>query len=790
MKTILRNLFYTLKRFRTASVLNLLGLSTAFAAFILIMMKVSHEYNFDTCYPDSDRIAVLNLSINHHPNELIVLSRPFVEGVIDETPAIECGAFFDCSPDSTEPISTDAKQPQYIYEPVTVVSPDFARTLGMTFMAGNDEGLRQSGGAIISESQARKLFPKGNAVGSYLYMPENKKLLITGIYKDFPENSQFRNVIYRDIDKRKNKDRWGSQSYYAIIRMKPGINIRTLNEQLRSSHLTENMTFYSDSDLEICAMPIRDVYYEANPWIFYKVGDRQHTWLLIAIAILTISIAAINLINFSTALTPMRIRSINTQKVLGSPVNQLRLGLILETVSIVFIGWLLSLFIVWVLTHLKLLSLMGFTPSFITYLPVILASGCIALLTGLAAGLYPAWYMTSFPPALMLKGNYALSTKGRLFRTLLTSFQYIISSVLLVCAGVIWLQNRYMKTQDTGFVRDEIVIAELPHRGQNQSQFTAFKHELDKFPEFKGTAYVSTKLGAGDVYDMTSSEYEGEDFYHYDILVSADFGEVMGFKLLEGRFFLPSDTVSGNKYTYCLGTKRIKDEQHIPTDTPFKGNHSKSNYIVGYIDDVTFTSSRVNTFVYSPFLFSVEPRLTKLPYAYIRIKAGSDVTTAFRHIHETAGKIFPGYPVEVNFFNIYYQQLYEKETNQQYMVTLFSLLAIIISLVGVFGLTIFETEYRRKEIGIRKVYGANTRDILWKFNRTYLRIITICSIIASPIAWFFMDRWLQNFIVRVSLSPWIFLAAFTIIVVLTLTTITIQNYRAAISNPVNCLKSE
>lgn len=319
MKTILRNLFYTLKRFRTPSVLNLLGLSTAFAAFILIMMKVSYEYNFDTCYPDSDRIAVLNLSVDHHPNELIVLPRPFVEGVIEETPAIECGAFFDCSPNYAELISTDAKQPQYIYEPITVVSPDFARTLGMAFITGNDEGLRQPGGAIISESQARKLFPKGNAVGSYLYMPENKKLLITGVYKDFPENSQFKNVIYRDIDKQKNKDRWGTQSYYAIIRMKPGINIQTLNEQLKSSHLAENMTIYSESDREVCAMPIRNVYYEANPWIFYKVGDRQHTWLLITIAILTISIAAINLINFSTALTPMRIRSINTQKVLGSP---------------------------------------------------------------------------------------------------------------------------------------------------------------------------------------------------------------------------------------------------------------------------------------------------------------------------------------------------------------------------------------------------------------------------------------------------------------------------------------
>lgn len=178
---------------------------------------------------------------------------------------------------------------------------------------------------------------------------------------------------------------------------------------------------------------------------------------------------------------------------------------------------------------MKLLSLIGFTPSFFTYLPVILISGGIALLTGIIAGLYPAWYMTSFPPALMLKGNYALSAKGRLFRTLLTSFQYIISFALLVCATFIWQQNQYMKIQDTGFARDEIVIAGLPHKGQELSQFTTFKHELEKFPEFKGTAYVSTKLGASDVYSMTGSKYEGEEFYHYEIRVSPDFGEVMGF---------------------------------------------------------------------------------------------------------------------------------------------------------------------------------------------------------------------------------------------------------------------
>lgn len=794
MKTILRNLFYTLKRFRTASVLNLLGLSTAFAAFMLIMMKASYEYNFDTCYPDSDRLVMLNFG-EEKDNSITLLPRGPIDFLIQQVPGIEYGTIYaPCW--QKQAFCTNPENPQYFYETPWAVYPDFGKVIGLQFVKGSDKDMDKPESIIISESYAHKLFPKGNALGSYLYTEGNTGLVagidkfrICGIFKDLPENCQFKNDIFIRMSDFQ-KDDWGSMNFFAFFRLKPGVSATDINSQIEASGANKRLNIVDKGNQRLYVFPIQKLYYDMSASYYLKTGNRNTMILLVSIGLLIIIIACINLINFSTALAPVRMRSINTQKVLGSPVNQLRIGLISETIAIVLIGWLLSLFIVWILTHMKLLSLIGFTPSFFTYLPVILISGGIALLTGIIAGLYPAWYMTSFPPALMLKGNYALSAKGRLFRTLLTSFQYIISFALLVCATFIWQQNQYMKIQDTGFARDEIVIAGLPHKGQELSQFTTFKHELEKFPEFKGTAYVSTKLGASDVYSMTGSKYEGEEFYHYEIRVSPDFGEVMGFKLLEGRFFLASDTISSNKYTYCLGTKRIKDEQHIPTDTPFRGNHSKSNYIVGYIDDVIFTSSRVNAFAYSPFLFTVESQLTKLPYAYIRIKAGSDVSTALRHIHETAEKIFPGYPVEVNFFNTYYQQLYEKETNQQYMVTLFSLLAIIISLVGVFGLTIFETAYRRKEIGIRKVYGAKTSDILWNFNRTYLRIITICSIIASPFAWFFMDKWLQNFIIRINLSPWVFLIAFAIIIILTLTIVTIQNYRAATSNPTENLKIE
>lgn len=179
-----------------------------------------------------------------------------------------------------------------------------------------------------------------------------------------------------------------------------------------------------------------------------------------------------------------------------------------------------------------------------------------------------------------------------------------------------------------------------------------------------------------------------------------------------------------------------------------------------------------------------------LPFAYIRVKAGSDMDTALKHIRETISDCFTGYPTEVKFYDQIYGQLYQKETDQQKIITWFSLLAILISLVGVFGLIIFEAEHRQKEIGVRKVYGASIQQILWMFGRSYLILSVVCSLIASPIAWYAVSEWLKQFNERILISPWVFLCTCLLISAITLVTITIQNYRTATSNPIDCLKSE
>lgn len=794
MKTILRNLFYTLKRFRTASVLNLLGLSAAFAAFVLLMMKVSYERNFDTCYPHADRLVMLNLSEAKGSNHVSILPRGPIDYLIQQVPGIEYGTIY--SPAwSKQAFYTDPKNPQYFYEEPWAVYPDFGKIIGLKFVEGSDQEMNQPESVIISESYARKLFPKGNALGSYLYAdtpdwrsPEATKFRICGIFEDLPENCQFKNDLFVPMGKLQEND-WGSQNFYAFFLLKPGVSIEEVNQQITATGVDARLFTEEPSTQKLYVFPIQKLYYDMYSPYYFKTGSRSTMTLLVSIGFLIILIACINLINFSTALAPMRMRSINTQKVLGSTNGELRRALTLESVVIVLVSWLLSLCIVAALIHLNVLSFMGFTPSLLVYWKYVVYTGLIAVLTGIVAGLYPAWYMTSFPPALVLKGNYALSGKGQRLRTVLIGFQYIVSFALITTAAFIFLQNRFMRNHELGIDKDQILVASLPQQPFHSSPYRKFDSQLKSFAEIDDIAYAKWELGASEGYTQYAFTYKGTQYGHQYIDVTPNFCRVMGLHILSGSDFLPSDSIYTSQLNF-IATQDLQQESGIPAgETLDFFPWGMKALLKGYVNNVQFTSLKMNPV---PYVFCPNGAYSNqvLPFAYVRVKAGSDMDTALKHIRETISDCFTGYPTEVKFYDQIYGQLYQKETDQQKIITWFSLLAILISLVGVFGLIIFEAEHRQKEIGVRKVYGASIQQILWMFGRSYLILSVVCSLIASPIAWYAVSEWLKQFNERIPISPWVFLCTCLLISAITLVTITIQNYRTATSNPIDCLKSE
>ena len=264
MKTILRNLFYTLKRFRTASVLNLLGLSTAFAAFMLIMMKASYEYNFDTCYPDSDRLVMLNFG-EEKDNSITLLPRGPIDFLIQQVPGIEYGTIYaPCW--QKQAFCTNPENPQYFYETPWAVYPDFGKVIGLQFVKGSDKDMDKPESIIISESYAHKLFPKGNALGSYLYTEGNTGLVagidkfrICGIFKDLPENCQFKNDIFIRMSDFQ-KDDWGSMNFFAFFRLKPGVSATDINSQIEASGANKRLNIVDKGNQRLYVFPIQKHY--------------------------------------------------------------------------------------------------------------------------------------------------------------------------------------------------------------------------------------------------------------------------------------------------------------------------------------------------------------------------------------------------------------------------------------------------------------------------------------------------------------------------------------------------
>lgn len=706
MKTILRNLFYTLKRFQSASVLNLMGLSAAFAAFVLLMMKVSYERDFDTCYPHTDRLVMLNLAQPQEENYVSTLPRGPIDYLIQQVPGIEYGTIY--SPAwQKQAFYTDPKNPQYFYEEPWAVYPNFGKIIGLKFVEGSDQEMNRPESVIVSESYARKLFPNGDALGSYLYTdtpdwrnPEATKFRICGIFEDLPENCQFKNDLFVPMGKLQEND-WGSQNFFAFFLLKPGVSVEEINQQIAATEANKRLFTGDQGTQKLYVLPIQKLYYDMHSPYYFQTGSRSTMTLLVSIGFLIILIACINLINFSTALAPVRMRSINTQKVLGSTNGELRRALVAESVSIVLIGWLLSLGIVAALIRLNVLSFMGFTPSLLVYWKYVLYTGVIALLTGIVAGLYPSWYMTSFPPALVLKENYALSGKGKRLRTVLIGFQYIVSFALIVTAAFIFLQNRFMRNHELGIDKDQILVASLPQMPYHSSPYRKFDTQLKSFAEIDDIAYAKWELGGTEGYTQYTFRYKGNNYGHQYIDVTTNFCRVMGMHILSGSDFLPSDSIYTSQLNF-IATQDLQKESGIPAgETLDFFPWGMSATLKGYVNNVQFTSLKTGSV---PYIFCPNGIYSNnvLPFAYIRVKAGSNMDSALKHIRQTMSECFTGYPTEVKFYDQIYGQLYQKETNQQKIITWFSLLAILISLVGVFGLIIFEAAHRRKEIGYEK----------------------------------------------------------------------------------------
>lgn len=795
MKLMIRNLLYLFKRFKTAVVLNLFGLTIAFAAFLLIVMQVDYEMNYDAMHSKSGRTFRLEANhgeFEHNAIHCLMFSDAFVNSSAHITDYSYRYPFYGgeryCQIDEVD----DQGEAKVFKENFQLCLPNISDVFDFHMKEGSVGCLSIPGSVLIPESVAKRLFDKQSAIGKRIRMsgssgwqPVSTTILtIGGVYKDFPGNTTVQNRIYVPMDQLDLlKSSWQMYANEIYVTLDDPLNKEEVLDHFNKTFDFAKSQMGSAQEIALRLTPLKDVYYTHDTTFdFNPKGHRETNYVLLGIAFLILFIAGINFTNLTTSLIPLRLKTINTHRVLGCSIYKLRAISLIESIVICLISYILALFIVNDLSYTPIANWVDADIRLSQYKGLILLTALIAILTGCLAGPYPAIRSTSYAPALVLKGSFGLSPKGKKVRVALIGFQYTVSIALIIVTLFMGLQNHFMtSSEQLGFNKDQVAIVNLTPEiyAKHKPQYI---QKLKDYPGIEDVAFSVYELSKeDDMIDLEYARHEDKDVFFKVFYASENFLSVMDIQVEEGRDFTRED-LNKAQSDYIINPAAERDFHLHP------GDRFNDRTVLGVSKDFRFNSCRIAS---SPFVFALNndipnPKLV----SYIRFNSKTNLQEAVAHVRETLKEIDPTFPFEISFYNTILNNLYQKEQTLGKLISLFGIMAILISIVGVFGLVLFETQYRRKEIGIRKINGATTGQILLMFNKTYIRIVSVCFIISIPIAWMGTQQWLENFAYKTPLHLWVFIVAFLIILSVTIGTVTFRNWQAANENPVNSVKSE
>ena len=794
MKTIVRNFTSMFRKFVSASLLNLLGLSLAFASFFVIMTQVNYDLGYNKSFTEHEKLFRLTLKLGPGMEDYgVTLPRPLVEQLAAASPHIK-GYGIEEGWTRIDQYMLDDQE--YSLNLVYGIH-DYMSVFKPTVICGDLKGLNQLPNIVLPRSEAMRIFGTANAVGKTLKYKwvEDWIFNVCAVIEDYPENNFLHGVSFRGTNE--NEGNYNNWNYQAYIRVDDTANLPNVITAMRQKAVELfkddfNMTTQQEEEaLQVVLTPIADTHFakdlsKDSPNI--KSVSRSSVYLLICFSLLIVLIAAVNFMNFTLAETPLRIRSINTQKVLGASTASLRGSLLAEAVIISLLAFVGAMAMVWLAHDLGLQELVQGSILLQDNLWLAGVTLLISIVVGLLAGAYPSYYVTSFPPALVLKGSFGLSPKGRVLRTSLICLQFVVSFMLVIGVGIMYLQSYLIFHTDYGFDKDEVMV--VPTAPDTRNHADAIDADLRKIPGIEGACLAQSVLGSSDRY-QTWGRGEGDKHMTFTcVFVDWRFLSVMGIDIVEGRNFRQTD---GDVYIFNESAK--KKYPWLAVDKPI---NDEDMPVVGFCEDIKYTTLRVDD-SQQPIAFVVPSRDGYFKgdfwrnHLLVRVAKGVDKREAkekvldvvLKYEHESKPDIS-----DLRYVDDVLEESYHQERLFTQQILLFSLLAILISIIGVFGLTMFESEYRRKEIGIRKVFGSSTKEILMMFWRRYLYILLGCFVVAAPIGYLVGQHWLEGFAVRTAISPLLFVVSFLLITLITMLTVTYQSWKNANENPINSIKTE
>ena len=773
--------------------INVVGLSAGLTCFVLIMLFVQHELSYDRFYGQADRIHRI---IKRHPgstmfgSEYWALTPPQIAPVLTtEYPEIEAATTVD---DHTGLLSYDDK---YVLEEGWAADASFFEVFGLSLLIGDQQtALKDPDSIVLTASLAQKLFGDENPVGETLLFKQAASFKVTGVIADLPENSSFQYSFITSIASKEDykayvtDDSWSS-SFFTFVRLEEEASVDQLQGQM-ADFVNRYVPGASDAApsqrVQYLIQPLNQIH--LRPGLNFDIaatGGKNNVYIFATIGIIILLLACVNYANLAVVRSVKRAREVGMRKVVGALRGQLAGQFLSESVLLAVI----ALSIAVVAAHF-LAPYFGYLverPIEMDYLGnPFLVPGLLALIgiVGVMAGSYPALFMASLKPIEILKGRLSSRSTQSILQPVLIVVQFTVCIALVAGSFIAREQMQFVQQKDLGYDREHIVTMPVQDASiiEDLEALRRTWHENPQIVSVSGSSALPTQIRTNNQIADASSGMEGEGLGAYVAYTDYDYLDVFGIDLAVGRGF--SREISSDQFgAVLLNSKAVTMIGWSAEDALGQRivHNGQNLTVIGVVNDFHMHSMHIPI---EPLIMRLDPSLSN----YISVKLRPENLTETLTFLEESRSRFTSYPFVYHFLDEEFDRLYKNELRLGETLSFFTVIAFIIAGLGLFGLAAFFAEQRTKEIGVRKALGASTGNIVMMLTKNLASLVIIASIIASPVAFFFMRNWLQGFAYRIEIGPWIFIATCAVTLVIALLSVGFQTLRAAMVNPVKSLR--
>ena len=787
IRNILKQKFY--------SAINILGLSIGIIGSLFVIIYIKDELSYDKFHDDLDRMyrAVLSAKLGDQEVDGIYTCPPLARGMVEEIPEVAEATRFNAFDGLVVTYGDDS----YTENSVAVADSNFFNFFTFQLIEGlADEVLKEPNSIVMADHIARKYFGDESAVGKIVTLNQDDSYQVTGVYEAFPANSHFHFEVLISVsdDSGMNSNQWTSnylQTYFKIHEESTTEGIEEKLDEMVAVHAGPEFDQFMEGGFEqflegggrykYFFQPVADIHLHSHyDGELEPNGNITYVYIFSAIGLFIIVIACINFMNLSTARSAGRAKEVGMRKALGSVRRALIFQFLVESMVYAIIALIIALAGVYLLLpSFNLIAGKELTIQHLLMGDMIGYAVLITLFVGLLAGSYPAFYLTSFSPAQVMKSSTGGRTKGGWIRGSLVVLQFFISIVLMICTVIVYEQLQYSQNISLGFNKENVlVVANTDEMGE------AFKNSLVENEGILSASYSNFVIpGTNNVTVFRTVETD-EDHIMATYFADYDQAEVLDFRITDGRYFsrdFPTDSVAAVINEAAMD--ELGWDEALGRELLFVGtNNPLKLKVIGVMQDFNFESLRSEIM---PLIILLRPEggMMTIKYKMDPREAVDLVGGIYKEQSNNA-------PFEYTFLEDDFNALYEAEQKLSTLISVFTFLAIFIACLGLFGLAAFVAEQRTKEIGIRKAMGASVLGITALLSREFTKFVGIAFVISVPVAWYFMNEWLQGFVYRISLGAGIFIFSGILALVVALITVSYQSLRAAMANPVDSLRYE